>query len=364
MARTIDKGLDYTSLDVSFFQDRKIRKLQRRCGPSAPLVYIALICAVFREGYFLALDDDLVCDIADETRLDEDSIRKAIECCAECDLISKRMLEEYGVLTSAGIQRQYQEVCEKGRRKSRVDRYSLLDSEENPEDETPEETRSAKKPSELMQKKSALMPINAKNSALMPINAEEMPINAKKSALMPINAEKNCINATKKSKVKESKVNYYYCSSSEQWTEEQQQQFFLSEIFFRNWGKPQEELRKFVNYNNTGGRSWARMTFEQRRSSLELWKQTPATEPRMAPDGLALWRRAYEAMLKARAPDGMLEAALSEGVDVRLSGGNLYIACPKELQEYFDANIRLFRPIFIPPESPGRRVSYLPPKRC
>ena len=333
MARTVDKGLGYTSLDVSFFQDRKIRKLQRHCGPTAPLVYIALICTIFREGYYIALDEDLICDLADETRLDDETVKKAIDSCLECNLLSREMKEKFGVLTSVGIQRQYQSICEKSKRRAGINEYSLMIPSEE-----------------------------------MPINSEEMPINSEKTEFLPKNSEfipqsKVKESKVKKSKEKENKENYY-CSSSEQFSEEQQQQFFLSQIFFKNWGKPQEELRKFINYNNTGDRCWSRMSFEQRQAAFEFWKQTPATPPRMGEKGLALWHEVFNTLVAIRAPAAALRDALADDVDVKFGEGKILITCTKSLQNYFDANAQHFRPIFIPPDAPDRRVGYKLPQRC
>lgn len=153
------------------------------------------------------------------------------------------------------------------------------------------------------------------------------------------------------------------CSSQPSVNEEQQQQFFLSLIFFKNWGKPQAELRKFINYNNTGDRCWSRMSFEQRQSALELWKQTPATSPRMAENALSIWHKVYNTLIAIRAPADILKAALADNVDVQLAGEKLYITCDVKLQKFIEANARHLRSVLIPPEAPDRRINYLPPKQ-
>ena len=41
--------------------------------------------------------------------------------------------------------------------------------------------------------------------------------------------------------------------------EEQQQEVFLERMFFeKNWAAPNEEMKKFIAFNNTGGRRWSR----------------------------------------------------------------------------------------------------------
>ncbi len=319
MPRPADKGLGYTSLDVTFFQDRKIRRLQRHCGPSAPIVYIALLCVIFKEGYYIVWDDDLVYDLADNTRLEDNFIAETVNACVEFGLFSKEMKERHGILTSVGIQRQYQLICERSKRKSRVKEYSLLVSSEETQQETPSDA----------------------------INTEDMPISSEE---MPINSEEMQQSKVKKSKVKKSKENSY--SSFEQpqsrpLTEaEEEKEKYLSFMFFEGWASPNKELQKFIAFNNTGGRCWEKMSRTERQSALVLWKQQPE-QPRHLGGFLNTWHEIYNGLLSLNAPYEIRMDALADEVKWEAKNGSLFIHCSERLANFIDRNMDTFKPPIV-----------------
>ena len=58
MARPRKRGLDYFPFDVTFFSDKKIRILKSRFGADGIEIYIYLLCEIYKEGYFIHLDND------------------------------------------------------------------------------------------------------------------------------------------------------------------------------------------------------------------------------------------------------------------------------------------------------------------
>ncbi len=317
MPRQADKGLGYTSLDVTFFQDRKIRKLQRHCGPSSALVYIALLCTIFKEGYYTIWDDDLVYDLADSTRLEDNYISETLNACLEFGLFSKEMKERYGILTSVGIQRQYQLICEKSKRKSRVKEYSLLVSSE----ETQQKTQSDG------------------------ISSEEMPISSED---IPINSEDMQQRKVKKSKEKESK-DYSYSSCGQTQSRlpteaEEEKEKYLSFMFFEDWASPNKELEKFIAFNNTGGRRWDRMSKVERQSALVLWKQQPE-QPKHLGGFLGTWREVYNGLLSLNAPYEIRMDALADKLKWDVENNRVLLYCSAYLSEYLERNLSTFEPV-------------------
>lgn len=123
MARTPKAGLDYFPLDVDFLQDTNIRKLRRLHGPLGLVVYINLLCRVYKSGYYIKFDDieELAFDIAEEITSDKMSrdsskIAQVILDIGILGLVDKAYLEK-GVITSDSIKRQYIEVLKKSKRK-------------------------------------------------------------------------------------------------------------------------------------------------------------------------------------------------------------------------------------------------------
>lgn len=59
MARPQKEGLEYFSLDVDFFSDRKIKILKGRFGADGITYYLYLLCEIYKgHGYYLDVDED------------------------------------------------------------------------------------------------------------------------------------------------------------------------------------------------------------------------------------------------------------------------------------------------------------------
>lgn len=306
-------ALDYTTLDLSFFTDRKIRRLRRKCGKESPLVYIALLCIIFKEGYYIDADDDIALDIADMIDFEEDEVRRVLSACIEVGLIDQKMYEEHRIITSAGIQRRYETACEKSKRKARVVKYSLINSEDSQKSDTE----------------------NGVSSEFTPINSEETPIS---SEVIPENEQENGVSSEfmpQRNKEKEKKENYSSSlSSSEQ---EEQELFFLKKIFFKNWGTPSEELAKFIAYNNLpDAKGWDNMSFQEKDAAFSFWKQKPVQKPRMHDDALAFWFTVYDSMERLKAPYCVRCAALDDGIDIKAVGDTLVICCADVVRTFIE----------------------------
>ena len=243
MGRKITRGLDYTFLDKDFFFDRKVRRLQRKCGKDAPLAFMALLCLIIPDGYYIKYDNELVYDIADMTGFDEDRVAMILDTCGEVGLLDEFLMETEGILTSRGIQKHYASACAHLKRKHGVEEFSLLDDKIS----------------------SGEMPVSVEDGDISseetPINSEEMPIS---SGEMPTN------------KRKENKRNYSSSLSSSE--EEQEKQEILEILKGKTGFATDEELSaefgRLVDWNNTkhireGG--WKNMNHDARLSAARQW---------------------------------------------------------------------------------------------
>lgn len=138
MSRPILKGLRYFPFDSTFFDDLKIRKLIRRGGGDAISVYLALLCFIFKEGYYLNFDEDLSFLVAEKTGLDESDVRDMIRKCVEVGLFDSSLFASK-ILTSVGIQKRYRQICSQSRRAMVINEFNLLNSGKTPvsSEETP-----------------------------------------------------------------------------------------------------------------------------------------------------------------------------------------------------------------------------------
>ena len=132
MARPRKAGLSYFPLDVDIFDaDYKIIDLLDRFGPKGFAVYIAVLCMVYREGYYLEipmrnLQAQLGKMIGNRWLTDKTLIPDVIGYCGELGLLDAGLLRQ-GVVTSAGIQRRYREATK--RSKAGIEKYRLLEVE-------------------------------------------------------------------------------------------------------------------------------------------------------------------------------------------------------------------------------------------
>ncbi len=74
------------------------------------MCWIQLLCAVFREGYAIKYDEDLVCALSLDVGITEERVRELVGFFAERGLVDADVLERYNVITSHGIQRRFQEI--------------------------------------------------------------------------------------------------------------------------------------------------------------------------------------------------------------------------------------------------------------
>lgn len=134
MARPLKSGLDYFPLDSNLFGDPKIEDLLYQHGPQGLAIFLAILCRIYREGYYLAATSDqitrmVIKDIGGQWVRNPAFIRQVIRSCSEIGLFDPLLLAD-DVFTSAGIQKRYAKATV--RNKGKVDKYCLIDTmEEN-----------------------------------------------------------------------------------------------------------------------------------------------------------------------------------------------------------------------------------------
>lgn len=131
MARPIKNGLDYFPFDVDFFSDKKIKRLRARFGTDGIAVYMYLLCEIYRNGYYIEYDEDLILDISDELGLPEGSTTQIMNYLLSRSLLDDTLAKSVKVLTATSIQRRYQEAKKGSKRDVVVNRsYWLLQKNE------------------------------------------------------------------------------------------------------------------------------------------------------------------------------------------------------------------------------------------
>lgn len=132
MPRGRQEGNRYFSLDVDFFSDKKIKILKSRYGPDGITLFIYLLCEVYKNGYYLKIDDDFEYIVSDDLNMDSMKVKQVLNFLLERSLFDNTLFQSDKVLTSAGIQRRYQRMVKSRAVKNPiiVERFWLLEKEE------------------------------------------------------------------------------------------------------------------------------------------------------------------------------------------------------------------------------------------
>lgn len=132
MARQKKQGIDYFSLDCDFFSDRKIKILKSRYGADGITIFIYLLCEIYRNGYYIIVDDDFYYIVSDDLNMNSDKVKQVLTFLLERSMFDKQLFRSDAVLTSAGIQKRFQLAVKTRAKKNpiKVDRFWLLNEEE------------------------------------------------------------------------------------------------------------------------------------------------------------------------------------------------------------------------------------------
>ena len=133
MARIKKRGLDYFPIDITFINNRLVRRIMKREGEGALATLISALCCIYGgEGYYALVDtyfyEDLAADLYQQTAED---VERILTLAAEYGLFDATLFKEHGVLTSAEIQEQYL-FSTKRRKTSAIDsRFNLIAGEQD-----------------------------------------------------------------------------------------------------------------------------------------------------------------------------------------------------------------------------------------
>ena len=125
MARQKQDGLHYFPFDTDFFYaDKRIKRLHSRYGNDGLILYIYLLTEIYRKGYYIRWDEDLI-DDAMGLNLTEGFIKQVMTFFIDRGLIVKMEIKTPNnpdtIITSPGIQKRYQEAAKSLRRDVFVD---------------------------------------------------------------------------------------------------------------------------------------------------------------------------------------------------------------------------------------------------
>lgn len=117
MARPNKTGLDYFPFDIDFFDDEKIIAISGEFGIKGEITVIKLLCAIYRNGYFILWNDLLKFKLLKNLPgISSELIESIVNRLVLWEFFDKALFDSVKVLTSKGIQKRYFEAVK--RRKS------------------------------------------------------------------------------------------------------------------------------------------------------------------------------------------------------------------------------------------------------
>ena len=123
------RQITFFKRDIDMTNDSRMRKVLRRYGGLAVAVYEEVLAMVYETGsYFLPWSDDYALDIADRLyEPDQEKIRQIIGLLIESGLFSKELFDEFGILTSRGIQERFTDRGDQSHRRREIHQYALAE---------------------------------------------------------------------------------------------------------------------------------------------------------------------------------------------------------------------------------------------
>lgn len=108
MARPNKTGLDYFPFDVDFFADEKIAAISGEFGIKGEITVVKLLCAVYRNGYFILWDEPLKYKLLrDLPSVSAELLGQIINRLVKWGFFDEGLFNSVKVLTSRGIQKRF-----------------------------------------------------------------------------------------------------------------------------------------------------------------------------------------------------------------------------------------------------------------
>ena len=104
MARPKKSGLSYFPLDTDFFDnDSRIKILKARYRADGIMIYVYLLCEIYKNGYYIQVDDDLEYIIASELGVSVDKVKQVLNFLLKKSLFDSKLFSSDKVFLSKNL---------------------------------------------------------------------------------------------------------------------------------------------------------------------------------------------------------------------------------------------------------------------
>lgn len=127
MARPQKEGLIYFPLDVDMADDDKVILIQAQHGVTGFGILIRLLMELYRNGYYYAWTEREQLIFSNRVNVDLKTLREVISDALKWGFFHQKLYDEYGILTSRGIQKRYLEGTGRRKEVNLIREYLLLE---------------------------------------------------------------------------------------------------------------------------------------------------------------------------------------------------------------------------------------------
>ena len=122
-----NKGLDYFSLNVDFFDNDKIALIEAEHGWKGSLITLKLLCRIYKEGFYCRWDKDICLLFCRKAGIEVDIqfMDTLLQSLLERNFFDTNLFHQFGILTSRSIQIRFFEATVR-RRKIEVPNADFL----------------------------------------------------------------------------------------------------------------------------------------------------------------------------------------------------------------------------------------------
>ncbi|MCA5962383.1 DUF4373 domain-containing protein [Blautia sp. RD014234] len=82
-----------------------MKVLKARYGADGITIFLYLLCEIYKNGYYLKVDDDFEFVISDDLNMNCDKVKQVLTFLLERSMFDKQLFQSDAVLTSTGIQK-------------------------------------------------------------------------------------------------------------------------------------------------------------------------------------------------------------------------------------------------------------------
>lgn len=275
MPKPAGDGLSYFPFDADFFGDIRIKILRgSEYGNTTVIVYLYILCEICKgKGYYVEYSEDFAYVVSCDLNIPQTAVSEIVSLFIEKKVFDKGLFEEYGVLSSDEIQKQYVAVQKRLRKKRSFDSRYILDKSLLAKTED-----NCAKTAEIC----ANTADNYANTAeICAKTADNYAITAENYAITP----EKCVQNSTKEKKYESKYESKEKSKEKNKEENKNESKYLKERENEGSASPFEALRSlygeniFLGYYNKACKYYKNADDEYKASVIRRWIDEDNVKP-------------------------------------------------------------------------------------